>query len=235
MKYKAAIFDLFGTIVSDIYGPPAIRVREGMAKALSISIGDFNLMWSKSYYQRNTGVFVDVEENLYDICRELGIELQSSGVKAAAKLRKDLAKQVMMESRNGAIETLRRLGKKGCKTGLISNCDPDAPSIWPDTPFEPLFDVAVFSCSSGFMKPGHEIYLETSTRLGVIPQECIYVSNGQNRELRAAFELRMLPVLITPRDDEELHIMNPQEDEIALAKEKGEVISSLGEVLSLVG
>ncbi len=234
MKYKAVIFDLFGTLVGDIVGPPAMDVRVRMAATLSIPVNDFIQMWAKSYYGRNTGAFRSVEDNIIHICEELGTRPKDKDTKIAAQIRQDLARKIMMKPRKGALKTLLGLKDMGIKTGLISNCDPDAPIIWPDTPFKPLFDAAVFSSSSGCKKPEYHIYKKAIDQLSVAPENCLYVGNGQGSELRGAYEAGVHPVLITPDIKKGFHIMSPAEDEIALAQKEGEVITSLEEVLTLL-
>ena len=59
MKYKAVIFDLFGTLIGDIFGPPAMEVRVNMATALSIPLDDFNQKWSESYYAPGSRCHLD--------------------------------------------------------------------------------------------------------------------------------------------------------------------------------
>ncbi len=42
MKYSAVIFDLFGTIIEDITGPPYDQAITEMASILSVDADDFN-------------------------------------------------------------------------------------------------------------------------------------------------------------------------------------------------
>ena len=234
MKYKAIIFDLFGTLVSDLGGPQYDDILKRVASILSVPTDDFRRIWSDTVYLRHTGVFQSVEANIIHICQELGIKPKSKNVKLAARIRQAYARCIMMKPRSGAMEVLSKLKQWGRKVALISNCTPDAPAIWPETPFNPMFDITVFSCSIGFMKPDHHIYKLTIERLGVESKDCLYVSNGQSGELRSAYEVAMYPVLITPNMDEGFLSMTPDKEEIILAKREGTVISSLEEVLSLV-
>jgi len=135
-------------------------------------------------------------EHIVHITHELGANLEDSSIKLAARIRRDYDRQVMTTPRSGAVEVLSRLKRWGYKIGLISNCTPDAPLIWLDTPFVSLFDVAVFSCSVGIMKPDHQIYKLTVERLGVESKDCLYVGNGSRGELCGAYEVGMYPVLI---------------------------------------
>ena len=172
---------------------------------------------------------------LAHICRALSVQPTEDDVKPAAQIRQDCARFVMTRPRMGAVETLSLLRQQGHKLGLLSNCTPDAPVIWPETPFAPLFNVTVFSCSVGLMKPDYRIYQLAVERLGVESMDCVYVSNGQSSELRGAYEMGMYPVLITPDSDWEFLCLPPESEETDLAEQEGTVISSLEEVLTLVG
>lgn len=234
MKYKAVIFDLFGTLVCDIVGLRYTDTLVRIAKVLSVPADDFLKMWSGTSYERNTGAFQSIEANVIHICRELGVQPKDKNLKLAAQLRQDYARSVMSKPRFGAVEVLSRLKQSGYKVGLISNCTPNAPAIWPETPFAPLVDVALFSCSVGLMKPDHQIYKLTLERLKVEAKDCIYVANGFEGELCGACEVGMYPVLITPDADKEFLYLPPDDEERALAEREGTVISSLEEVLTLV-
>jgi len=234
MKYKAVIFDLFGTLVCDLIGPKYTDTLVRMATVLSVPADDFLKMWSDTSYERNTGAFQSVEANIIHICKQLRIQPKDNNLKLAARLRQDYARSVMIKPRCGAVEVLSRLKQSGRKVGLISNCTPDAPAIWPETPFAHLVDVAVFSCSVGLRKPDHQIYRLTVERLEVEAKDCLYVANGYYGELHSAWEVEMYPVLITPDMDNEFLYQPPDDEERALAEREGTVISLLEEVLALV-
>ena len=234
MKYKAVIFDLFGTLVEDIIGPPYTDLVMRIASVLSVPADDFHQMWSDTVYPRHTGVFRSVEANITHICQELGRHLEDNDIKLAARIRQDYDRRVMTAPRTGAVEVLSRLKHWGHKIGLISNCTPDAPLIWPGTPLASLFDVAVFSCSVGMIKPDHQIYKLTVKRLIVESKDCLYVGNGSRGELCGAYEVGMYPVFITPGMNEEFLCVSPDEGDALLAEQEGTVISSLEEVLALV-
>jgi len=205
-----------------------------IASVLSLPANDFHRMWSNTFHARNTGAFQNLKVLLVHICRELNVKPSDEDIELAAQIRQDYARLVMTRPRIGAVDTLSQLRQRGHQLGLLSNCTPDAPVIWPETPFAPLFNVTVFSSSAGLMKPDHRIYQLAVERLGVKSKDCLYVSNGHSGELRGAYEVGMHPVLITPDSDEEFLCLPPEDEERALAEQEGTVISSLAEVLDLV-
>ena len=64
VKYKAIIFDLFGTLVEDVIGPPYTDLVMRIASVLSMPADDFRQMWSDTVYARHTGAFRSTEANI---------------------------------------------------------------------------------------------------------------------------------------------------------------------------
>lgn len=241
MKYKAVIFDLFGTLVasfgglqytdtrsstqvSNINNPLYSDILIRAASVLSVPADDFLKIWSTTAYEGNMGVFPGIEANIVHICRELGVPPDNAG--QAARIRRDFTKHFIINPRPDAEEVISRLKNMGYKTGLVSNCNPDTPMTWTESPIAPLIDVAIFSSSVGLMKPDARIYRMAAERLVVNSDDCLYIADGVSNELVGAAETSMHPVQIFVPDDAS-HDPNRE-------KWNGHVISSLTEVLSLV-
>jgi putative hydrolase of the HAD superfamily len=79
---------------------------------------------------------------------------------------------------------------------VISNCIPDLPPRWEGTALAPLVDAALFSCIERVMKPDSRIFELACERLGVSPEDCLYVADGEGGELAAASAMGMRAVLI---------------------------------------
>jgi HAD superfamily hydrolase (TIGR01509 family) len=62
--------------------------------------------------------------------------------------------------------------KHGLRTGLLSNADKLG-----DDDVAGLFDTVVLSGQIGFGKPDVRIYLLTAERLGLTPEECVFVDD----------------------------------------------------------
>ena len=204
MKYQAVIFDLFGTLV-DFYGssPAYQQSYLAMAEALSLDPGDLARLWGETYNQRNTGQIASMEENLEQICRDIGAPVEPPRIAEATRIRRAFIWQALTP-RPDAVETLERLRAAGLKIGLISNCSPEIPVLWPETPFAPLVEAPVFSSTAGLMKPDLRIYRLACDRLGVTPGECLYVADGEGGELAGAVGAGMEAALIRlPHEKEE--------------------------------
>jgi putative hydrolase of the HAD superfamily len=230
MKYKAVIFDLFGTLINNF----SIQQHEGslrqMASVLAAPSEDFVKLWYDTFNQRCTGVFKSPEENIDYVCRKLELPVEDSQIRLAARIRLDLTVNSMTPVPE-SIAVLSHLKSAGYKTGLITDCSAEVPAIWPNTPFAPLIDVAVFSCMAGIKKPDPHIYRMAAERLGIELHSCFYVGDGSSQELTGAAAVGMHPVLIRDPDEDSsiIHRVNAE-----TGKWGGPEISSLKEILDLV-
>jgi putative hydrolase of the HAD superfamily len=98
--------------------------------------------------------------------------------------------------REGAVETLEELRARGFKVGLITVCTEDVELLWPESQFAGLFDVEVFSNAVGLAKPDPRIYELCCERLGVKPDDAVFVGDGANDELAGARRVGLHPILI---------------------------------------
>ena len=127
--------------------------------------------------------------------------------------------------RPDAEKTLTALRAKGHKIGLISNCSPKVPALWEKMSIASLVDEPLLSSVVGLMKPDPAIYQLACERLGVRPQQCLYVGDSGD-ELAGASRMGMHPMLIRTRYDE-----NPTGFRLSKNERPGSRISNLTEVL----
>jgi len=231
MKYKAIIFDLFGTLIKSFSFQEYEAVLKQMASVLSAPSESFVRLWSDTFNERITGVFKTPDDNVEYICQKLGIPVEDSQVSLAAHIRFEFTAQTMTPMPE-SVATLSHLKSKGYKIGLITDCSAEIPTIWQDTPFAPLFDVTVFSCVVGMKKPDPRIYYLATERLMVELQSCLYIGDGGSKELTGAATVGMHPVLIRFPDENNEGIYRVNAETEAW---NGPAISSLREVLTLVG
>ncbi|OGN99008.1 MAG: hypothetical protein A2Y89_00270 [Chloroflexi bacterium RBG_13_51_18] len=230
MKYKAVIFDLFGTLVDIFSREGYYSVLSEMISILKAPKDDFLKLWQATADRRVTGGFPNLETNLEYICRELKVPVTKTQLNLARWVRFDYV-SLALTPRPDVIKTLSRLKLDGLKIGLVSNCSAEPPLIWPHTSFAPFFDVTVFSSVAGIQKPNPKIYLMATEKLGVQPQDCLYTGDGDNHELTGAAGVGMHPILIRVAHEDSADAIrsNPEIDNW-----HGPVITSLKEVLNLV-
>jgi len=229
MKHSAVIFDLFGTLV-DIFSATEYReVLAAVAQAVGAPPEEFAATWRHGFDQRAVGAFGGVGGNIEHVARQLGLQPTEEQLAEAARLRLALTRR-NLEPRPDAVETLSALRAAGRRIGLISDCTSEVPALWGETPLAPLVDAAVFSSEVRLKKPDPAIYRLACERLGVAPEQCLYVGDGGSRELSGAAAVGMTPVLIrAPYEVEtDVHRIDGEEWE-------GLRVSALREVLNLTG
>lgn len=190
MKYEAVVFDFFGTLIPNFSIREHQDILRQMAMIVSAPTDDFLRLWFDTFDKRATGIFTSPEANIAHICHKLGVHVEHTRVKQAAQIRFSYTAR-SITPRPDAIATLSCLKSRGYKTGIISDCSAELPAIWQETPFAPLIDVPIFSCTAGMRKPDQRIYQKAAKQLGVASQVCLYVGDGSSQELTGASQVGM--------------------------------------------
>lgn len=191
MRLRAVIFDLWQTLVDWPVDDSRV-LRDAIRASTGHGAEEFERLWWDSYRQRETGP-------LADAYRAIGVPDESIG--EFVRRRYENTRRALVP-REGALETLDELRRRGYRTGLISVCAEDVPAIWDETPFAGRFDALVFSARCGYMKPEPEIYRLALQKLDVEPHEAVFVGDGANDELGGAERVGIRAVLIhAPGED----------------------------------
>jgi putative hydrolase of the HAD superfamily len=194
MRWEAVIFDLYGTLVDNFSFLAHERVIAEMSQALGLPEEEFAPLWEGTLHGRHTGRFASIEDNLRYICEALRGDADERSIRAATAVRLRFCRHSLVP-RAGAVEVLRTLRGRGYKIGLISDCAPDVPRLWGETPFASLVHVPIFSCVAGFKKPQPQIYRLACRELAVDPSGCLYMGDGSSRELSGARKVGARAVL----------------------------------------
>jgi putative hydrolase of the HAD superfamily len=227
MRFKAVIFDLFGTLVDNFSYQEHRDMLSEMADAVSIPSHEFIKLWIETFRERVTGVFATPESNILYICDKIGVSPEDGQIKRAISIRREFTRG-SLTPRSDARDTILTLKEMGLKIGLVSDCTYEVPTLWDQSAFLDLIDFPVFSCSAGIKKPDSRIYKLALEGLGVDPKDCLYVGDGSSHELTGAKRIGMHPVLIqVPYEDETAYKVDPEEW-------KGTRIGSLSEILELL-
>ncbi|MFW9941491.1 MAG: HAD family hydrolase [Candidatus Thorarchaeota archaeon] len=206
MKYKAIIFDLFGTLVDNISVQEYNRFITDIASVLELPEEDFSKFWRDTRYERGIGLFKTTEEIIRYIYNELKAPASEENIRKCDKIRLEITRKGLAP-KSGAIDILKSLRGLGYMIGLISNCSANVPLLWKNTEFSRLFDVTIFSASVGLIKPDAQIYNLACEQLGVEPNECLFIGDGGGNELSGASQLGMDAVMF--RDPNEMDPYRP--------------------------
>ena len=194
MPYKAVVFDLYGTLVDNFSSQDYDQIQVQMAKALNIPYPKFRKVMLETIKDKSSGGYYAVEDNILEICRRLGIKVNTSQIEQAVTLHCEFSERTLIIE-SEVLEALDTLKNGGLLLGLITNCRPPIPSAFLKSPLSQYIDVPVFSCEERIKKPARRIYEITYKRLKIQPQECLYVGDGSGEELTGAAAVGMLPIL----------------------------------------
>jgi putative hydrolase of the HAD superfamily len=194
MKFKAVIFDLYGTLVND-FGSSVGQKHTEFVEALAVPSEPFMKLWRQTTEMRVIGAFQTVEASIEYVCDHLGAPLTAEQLTRAVVIRLELIKRTLTP-RPDALETLARLKNDGYKIGLLSNCSIEIPILWPETAFADLIESPIFSSRERLKKPDPRIYQLACDRLGVAPVDCLYIADGENHELAGAAKAGLHPLLL---------------------------------------
>lgn len=186
MKYRAVVFDLWKTLAP--FKTESARALYGqMADAVGAPREQFEEVWVSGRAVRDTGPIGDSVRWVFD---QLGLEADPELV---IGVRRGWTREALVP-RPDAIPTLRALRERGHKLGLITVCSTEVAELWESSAFAGLFDTTVFSCEVGLAKPDPRIYELCCEGLGVAPEDCLFVGDGDNDELPGAERVGMTAV-----------------------------------------
>ncbi len=227
MKFHAIIFDLFGTLV-DGFVSSVGQIHTELPAALQVPPEQFVQVWRQSSEMRTNGTFQTVEASIKYVCDNIGVQVTAEQMTKAVEIRLRHIKQAL-DPRPDAVATLARLKNEGYKIGLLSNCSIEIPILWPETEFADLIESPIFSSRERLKKPDPRIYHLACEGLGITPELCLYIADGENYELAAAANVGLHPVLIRNSSQDN------RSDLLREAREwQGDSIGSLTEVLQRV-
>ena len=194
MRYRAVVFDLFGTLIKGFTRRDYDQVNARMAEAVGVPFPEFWQLVGETYRGKCLGHYSSFEDNIQDICSRFGLEMDAGQITQAARYHYEFMADALVPEQE-VLEALGMLKVRGLKCGLISDCGPEVPLLWGESPLARLIDVPVFSCEERIGKPNIDIYQVAAHRLQVQPPECIYVGDGGSDELKGAAVAGMLSIL----------------------------------------
>lgn len=219
---RAVVFDMFETLVTLFEG--RTYFGEDIAKDLGADPAIFRKEWHSIEDERSVGKY-SIEEGLEFVLKRLGIYSKEKVELAAGKRRQALG-DTFSAIPQETFDMLDMLKERGIKIGLITNTFSDERDMIRESRLFPYFDVALISYEQGILKPDQKLYGIMTEKLGVKPDECLYVGDGGSRELYAAREAGMHPLQCTWFHERayEPHIPCPILDEFEHADHQSEVL-----------
>jgi putative hydrolase of the HAD superfamily len=202
MRPDVIIFDLYGTLVDGFSFSAHERALVAMAEALQAPDPAVfaHRFTHESWIARGTGQLATIEENIAWLYERQGWPLAPERLAEAVRIRMEFSR-VGLVALPGALEALTTLRRRGYRLGLISDCSAETPQLWETLPFAPLIEAPVFSCAVGYLKPDPRIYQIACERLGVAPDDCLYIGD-RPEEVIGARAVGMRAIRVRPPHDD---------------------------------
>ncbi len=228
VRFSGVLFDLWGTLVPPFPKKEHQAALDNCATQLGVPCAALRGAWLEAFGRRALGRDRTMAEHFRSILQRMGVEAGASGVGAAEGVYLRFIRDVLVPV-GGALEVLRFLKEKGIPFAVVSNCGPDVPQVWDQTPLARFCGVCVFSCEIGVLKPDAGIYHHALSAMGLDPRQALYVGDGSDRELSGASRCGMHPLLV--RVD-----LSNTYDPVRLDVEdwQGDSVDSLSEISALL-
>lgn len=190
---KAIIFDMYDTIVSFGSAPPYFGKQ--IAADAGIPETVFLEKWHTTKFDRSIGRMT-LEKTLELILHENNC-YSDELLDNLRKKRYEANLVCFSLIKEGVKELFDELKKRHIKIGLISNCFSEEVEMIRQCSIFDSFDAVCLSYEEGIIKPDPKIYQRCAVKLGVSPEECIYIGDGSGHELEGARDVGMIALQAT--------------------------------------
>jgi putative hydrolase of the HAD superfamily len=205
---RAVVFDFFGTLTVSAQGAVREADHAEVAAALGVPTAAYRKALNESWPDRARGRLGEIEDVLRWIARTSGVEPSEEAMRLATEARRR-TQRGYITIRPEAVPTLRQLKASGLAIGLVSDCTQELVEQWPQLAVAPYVDVPVFSVVEGVKKPDPVIFRTVCERLGVPPDDCVYVGDGDSKELPGAEAVGLHPIRLHAPDHDGAHVFDP--------------------------
>jgi len=191
---QAVLFDLYDTLAYiDIKDYQHFKAQ--MATEAGLPAEQFVSRWKHYTKPAARGEVLTTEERVARVLRDLQIEPSRHIIHKLSEL------EIKLQERHVHLfadtrDVLSHLKDKGVKLGLVTNTSLATGTVPDILSIRDFFDVVVFSYAVGVLKPEAGIYLAACERLGIAPTTCLFVGDGNDRELDGARDVGMRTVMV---------------------------------------
>lgn len=188
MKYKAVIFDLFETLITE-WGHKKYTKNE-LCSDLGIERAAFDVFWNEKEQDRYLGN-ISFEKSLLYVSEKCNKSVDTAALSNIIDKRIK-AKSVCFEYVLPEVfQLLRTLKGMGLHTAIISNCSSEEVNVLKESELCNYFDEVILSYEVHMKKPDSCIYEEAAKRLDIPLEDCIFVGDGGSNELIGAKNVGM--------------------------------------------
>ena len=193
---SGVLFDLMDTLAY-LEAGAYLKTQERLAEELSaqesspVTVERFRWAWGNSRARASKGEISTTIERFKIVAEELNVKVSDNQLDELVDLEDAMWKESVYidDQTHHLLQTIR--GKR-IKVAIISN-GPVAMDVLKGTLHLDV-DAFVLSSNVGTLKPEKGIYAEALKRLGLRASECVYVGDGNDRELDGAREVGLYAI-----------------------------------------
>jgi putative hydrolase of the HAD superfamily len=181
-EIKAVIFDWGGVLIDD----PAPGLMQYCSAALGVSEERYTEA-HKKFAEDFTKGLISEDAFWAKVCGELG--KPTPGITSLW----NSAFRSVYSPRTDVFSAVSSLHNNGYRIALLSNTEVPAMQFFHELQYD-MFDVLVFSCAERTMKPERKIYEITIKKLGLTPEQTIFIDDKQEF-IKAAEQVKINTIL----------------------------------------
>ena len=191
---RGVLFDLMDTLA---YMEPEIyeKVHQSFAETLGVSTERFNWGWSNSRVQASRGLFTSTAERINSVVTALGLSIADEELTRMAQQEETMWRDAV-KLYQGTVSLLETIRKAGLRVAIVCNGSIAMAGLAESLELAPLVDSFTISCKVESMKPEPAIYASVVEELKLDCAQCVFIGDGNDRELDGASELGIYTIKV---------------------------------------
>ena len=185
MKYKAVIFDLFETLITE-WGHEKYT-KSKICADLGIERAQLDVYWDEKEQDRYTG-YLSFEDSILYVCEKCAKPVDRVTLSKIVEHRIKTKSECFDYVHPQVFQLLKTLRGMGLQTAILSNCSSEEVQVLKESEICQSFDAVILSYEVHMKKPDACIYEETLKRLSIDAKDCLFVGDGGSHELVGAQE-----------------------------------------------
>lgn len=184
---RVIFFDLFETLVT-VFEPGWSPPPRTIADRLGVTEEHYRASWPEFDRAWQAGAIPTYQEALAALCAAAGTRADAAVITQLTTEFEQMIAKVYAAVEPEIIDMVAALKAAGYKLGVITNAGDLDTILWPDCELAPHFDDLVASHRVRLLKRDRHIFDLACERLGVTPEDAIFVGDGGGNELHGASE-----------------------------------------------
>jgi putative hydrolase of the HAD superfamily len=193
-NFRGVLFDLMDTLA---YLNPEVyeEVHQKFANTLGVSAERFHWAWSKSRLQASRGLFTSTAERITWVVAALGVRTSDEQLARMVRQEESMWRDAV-KLYEGTVPLLQTIRKLGLRVAIVCNGSIAMACLAEALGLIPLIDSFTISCKVGSTKPERAIYASVIDELKLDWAECVFIGDGNDRELDGARDLGIYTVKV---------------------------------------